>query len=140
MLADADEGQVQQVQGDEQEEFYTEGSQELLDARQDIARFSLRRARRKIEYQKAEHSIPLRTHVKHRNEIKEKLKEFGGDQTYSQIAADRPVSIVRFSPSGEYVAAGNWGGSVKLMDVPNLTTQREARICWMRDRMSRDSR
>lgn len=109
---------------DNQEEFYTEGSQELLDARQDIARFSLRRARRKIEYQKAEHSIPLRTHVKHRNEIKEKIKGYGGDQTYSQIAADRPVSIVRFSPNGEYVAAGNWVGSVKLMDVPNLTTQR----------------
>lgn len=109
-------------QDKDQEEFYTEGSEELLRARQDMARFSLRRAKRKLLYQKQEHSIPLRTHVKHRNEIKEKLRGF--DLFGSQIAAERPVSISRFSPSGEYVAAGNWAGSIKLLDVPNLETQK----------------
>lgn len=109
-------------QDQDQEEFYTEGSQELLHARQDMTRFSLRRARRKMEFQKLEHGIPLRTHVKHRNEIKEKLKGF--DLFGSQIAAERPVSICRFAPNGETLAAGNWGGSIRLMDVPNLETQK----------------
>lgn len=120
VLGDAGADQDGQVQ--EQEEFYTEGSHALLEARQDIARFSLRRARRRIEAQKLEHSIPLRTHVNHRNEIKERLRGF--DLFSSQIAAERPVSICRFSPNGEYLAAGNWGGSVKLLDVPNLETQK----------------
>lgn len=105
-------------QGNEQEEFYTVGSDALLAARQDIARYSLPRARRKTVFQKLESTIPLRTHVKHRNEIKERLKGF--DLYGSQIAGDRPVSIVRFAPDGKTVASGNWAGGVKLLDVPNL--------------------
>lgn len=102
----------------DEEEFYTEGSDELLKARQDITQYSLRRAPQKLDFQKAESKIPLRTQVKHRNEIKDRLK--GIDLFASQVAADRPVSVTRFSPSGTLVAAGNWGGSIKLLDVPNL--------------------
>ncbi len=102
----------------DQEEFYTEGTAELLRARQEIARYSLRRAQHKIAFQKMEVSIPLRTHVRQRTEIKDRLKGF--NLYGSQVAADRPVSISRFSPNGEMIAAGNWGGSVKLLDVPKL--------------------
>jgi len=109
----------------DQEEFYTEGTDQLVQARQDIARFSLRRAQHKIAFQKIESTIPLRTHVKHRNEIKEKLKTF--DLFGSQVAADRPVSIARFSPNGELVATGNWGGTIKLLDVPNLDEKKTYR-------------
>jgi U4/U6 small nuclear ribonucleoprotein PRP4 len=38
----------------------------------------------------------------------------------SQIASDRPVSTVRFSPSGDRIAVGTWSGTVKILDVPNL--------------------
>ncbi|OJD29275.1 serine threonine-protein kinase prp4 [Diplodia corticola] len=100
------------------EEFYTEGLEELLEARRDIARYSLPRAQTRIAYQKMESTIPLRTHVKHRKAVKERLQGF--DLFGSQIAGDRPVSMARFSPSGEMIVAGNWGGSIKLLDVPNL--------------------
>ncbi|KMQ48380.1 pre-mRNA splicing factor [Trichophyton rubrum] len=103
---------------DQEEEFYTEGSQDLLQARREIARYSIPRAKARVERQKAESTIPLRTHVKHRKAIREKLGHF---ELYgSQIAGDRPVSITRFSPNGEIVAAGNWSGGVKLLTVPNL--------------------
>ncbi|KAI1650341.1 WD40 repeat-like protein [Daldinia loculata] len=105
-------------QEDQEEEFYTTGSDELLRARQDIARFSLPRAKQRLSFQKQEASIPLRTHVKFRKEIKERLQAF--ELQGSQTAGDRNVSMTRISPNGELVAAGNWGGSIKLIGIPTL--------------------
>lgn len=103
---------------DQEEEFYTEGIPDLLKARQDIARYSLPRAKQRIAKQKEESTIPLRTHVKNRKSVKEKLQGF---ELYgTQLAGERPVSIVRFAPNGEVVAAGNWSGGIKLLNVPNL--------------------
>ena len=114
-MADAE---TEDMQGEAEEEFYTEGVPELLEARQEIARYSLPRAAARIRFQKLENSIPLRTHVKHRKTIKENLAQI--DLFGSQIAADRPVSIVRFAPNGQFAAAGNWAGGIKLITVPNL--------------------
>ncbi|KAF2085668.1 U4/U6 small nuclear ribonucleoprotein [Saccharata proteae CBS 121410] len=111
--------------GETEEEFYTNGIQELLEARKDIARYSLPRTGHRLAYQKMEAKIPLRTHVKHRKAIKERLEGF--DLYGSQIAGDRPVSIARFSPNGETIAAGNWGGGIKLLDVPNLEEKKVLR-------------
>lgn len=119
--AEPDDG----AQAEQEEEFYTEGMQELLQARKAIARYSLPRARDRIARQKAEASIPLRTHIKHRKAIKERLQGF--DLFGTQIAGDRPVSIARFSPNGEIIAAGNWGGGLKLLDVPNLEEKKVLR-------------
>jgi len=105
-------------EGEAQEEFYTVGSGALLDARKDIARYSLPRAKARVARLKEESTIPLRTHVKHRKAVKEKLEGF--DLFGSQIAGDRPVSICRFSPDGQTIAAGNWAGGIKLLTVPNL--------------------
>ena len=111
--------------GDQDEEFYTEGITELLQARRDIARYSLPRARSRVAGQKVDSAIPLRSHIKHRKAVKERLQGF--DLFGTQIAGDRPVSVARFSPNGEIVAAGNWGGGVKLLDVPNLDEKRVLR-------------
>lgn len=115
------DGQTPGADEDEQdadEEFYTEGIPGLLRARQELARYSLPRAKTRVAFQKLEHSIPLRTHVASRKAIKERLSGF---ELYgSQIAAERPISITRFSPNGSILAAGNWGGSIRLLDVPNL--------------------
>ncbi|KAF2836503.1 WD40 repeat-like protein [Patellaria atrata CBS 101060] len=112
-------------EGEAEEEFYTEGTQELLLARQYIARYSLPRARDRLAFQKIESRIPLKTHVDHRSEIKERLSGF--ELVGSEIAAERPVSIARFSPNARYIAAGNWGGGIRLMDVPNLETKHTLR-------------
>lgn len=112
--ADAEEAEADAAQ----EEFYTEGSDDLLEARKAIARYSLPRAKTRVARLKEESTIPLRTHIKHRKAIKEKLQGF--DLYGSQIAGDRPVSICRFAPDGQTVAAGNWGGGIRLLTVPNL--------------------
>ena len=104
--------------GDQEEEFYTEGLPDLLDARKKIAKYSIPRAKARIARQREDSTILLRTQVKHRKAIKEKLQGF--ELFGSQIAGERPVSIARFAPNGEMVAAGNWGGGIKLLDVPNL--------------------
>ena len=120
-MADA-AGETEQKGGEAEEEFYTTGLGEMLQARKEIARYSLPRAKHRIAYQKLESSIPLRTHVKHRKALKEKL---GGFELYgSQIAGDRPVSLARFAPDGQSVAVGTWGGSLKLLSVPDLEEKR----------------
>lgn len=113
-----DSGPGAEGQGEPEEEFYTEGIAELLEARRNIARYSLPRAKARIARQREEATIPLRTHIKHRKHIKERLAGF--DLFGTQIAGERPVSITRFSPSGEIIAAGNWSGGIKLLDVPSL--------------------
>ncbi|KAL9119763.1 MAG: hypothetical protein Q9187_003677, partial [Circinaria calcarea] len=131
------DGGVEESQHEQEEEFYSAGIQELLEARKIIARYSLPRAKVRIASQKAESSIPLRTHIKHRKATKDRLQMF--DLVGTQIAGDRPVSIARFSPDGQTIAAGNWGGGVKLLDVPNLDTKKTLRghtdrvggISWM---------
>ncbi|TKA71045.1 hypothetical protein B0A55_06323 [Friedmanniomyces simplex] len=119
-MRDADE---EAGEGDDEEEgeFYTQGSDALLEARKDMARYTLPRAKQRIAHQRLESAIPVQTHVRHRKAIKERL---GGFELFgSQIASERPMSIVRFAPNGETVACGDWAGSVKLLDVPNLETK-----------------
>ena len=111
--------------GEQEEEFYTEGLAELLAARKAIARYSLPRAKDRVISQKLESAIPLRTHIKHRKALKDRLQNF--DLFGTQIAGERPISLVRFSPNGEIIAAGNWGGGVKLLDVPNLDAKKTLR-------------
>lgn len=113
-------------EGDEQdEEFYTEGVDGLIEARRKIAQFSLPRARARVALQQREATIPLRTHIKHRKAIKEQLQGF--ELFGSQIAGERPVSVARFAPDGETLAAGNWGGGIKLLSVPNLEEKKTLR-------------
>ncbi|KAK4673133.1 hypothetical protein QC763_109120 [Podospora pseudopauciseta] len=110
---------------EQEEEFYSRGTQELLDARIEIAKFTIPRAKRRVEFQKKEATIPLRTHVKFRKEIKERLQTF--ELQASQTAGDRHVSMTRFSPDGQMIATGNWGGQVKLIDIPTLEHRKTLR-------------
>ncbi|KAF2151294.1 U4/U6 small nuclear ribonucleoprotein [Myriangium duriaei CBS 260.36] len=103
---------------DSNQEFYTAGTIELAEARKAIAQFSLPRAQRRIQYQRLESGIPLNRHVEHRNTVRDRLAGF--ELFGSQIAGDRPVGMVRFAPDGQTVAAGNWGGSIRLLGVPDL--------------------
>jgi U4/U6 small nuclear ribonucleoprotein PRP4 len=128
---DAEDDDVQmedaneQNENEQEEEFYTKGIQELLGARKDIARYSLPRAKRRLASQKLESEIPLRTHVKFRKALKERLQGF--ELQGSQTTGERPISMTRFSPSGELIAAGNWGGGINLLDVPNLNKKKTLR-------------
>ncbi|KAK4116280.1 WD40 repeat-like protein [Canariomyces notabilis] len=137
-MKDAEKSEEEEAE-EQEEEFYSKGTDELLQARIDIAHYSIPRAKRRIEFQKKEASIPLRTHVKFRKEIKERLQTY--ELQGSQAAGDRHVSMTRISPNGKMVATGNWGGQVKLIDIPSLEQRRLLRghtnkisgIAWMPD-------
>ena len=105
-----------------EEEFYSEGIPDLLEARKWIAKYSIPRAKERVASQKAESSIQLRIHSKHRKAIKDRLQLY--ELAGSQIAGSRPVSLARFAPNGEILAAGNWGGGIEILDVPNLNKQK----------------
>lgn len=103
---------------EEDEEFYTPGGTELLHARREIAKFSLERARFRLERQRAESALPTLRHVKFRHAINDRLKNF--TQYGTQSGFTRPVSAVRFSPNCQYLATGDWSGIVRLFSCPDL--------------------
>lgn len=109
----------EEAEDDDTQEFYTEGTAELADARRQIARYSLPRAQKRIQAQKLESEIPLQKHVTHRAHVRDHLLQF--DNQGAQIAGERPVGMVRFAPDGKTIASGNWGGSIRLLNVPDLT-------------------
>lgn len=114
-MEDAPEAEAEE----QEEEFYSRGGEQLLKARINIAEFSLPRAKQRVAFQKQEATIPLRTQVKFRKQIKERLQAF--ELQGSQTVGERHISMTRISPNGELVAVGNWGGQVKLVEIPNLT-------------------
>ncbi|KAL8387723.1 hypothetical protein RB595_009714 [Gaeumannomyces hyphopodioides] len=123
-MEDADDAASDDAE-EREEEFYTRGEPELLEARKDIGRYSLPRAKQRLAFQKQESGIVQRTHVRFRKQIKDKLQGF--ELQGSQTAGQRHLSITRISPNGEFVAAGNWGGSVKLFTIPDLQETRTFR-------------
>jgi U4/U6 small nuclear ribonucleoprotein PRP4 len=127
--AGSEDGDVQMQEANEggadgEEEFYTQGTALLLDVRRDIAKYSLPRAKERVAFQRREATIPLKTHVEFRSKIKDHLKGF---ELYGSQTSDRPVSIVRFSPNGQYIAYGNWAGHVRLLEVPSLEQKKAYR-------------
>ncbi|CAG9971364.1 unnamed protein product [Clonostachys byssicola] len=122
---DMDDAPDDEQEEEQEEEFYSRGGPDLLQARIKLAQYSLPRTKKKIQYQKEESSIPLRTHVKFRKHIKERLQAF--ELQGSQTVGERHISMVRMAPNGEHVAVGNWGGQIKLVEVPNLTEKMSLR-------------
>ena len=126
-----------QDEEEEEDEFYTPGEPELLEARKYMAKFSLDRARKRLEIQRRQASVPLIRHVKHRRQINEQLHKFGAFGTQSGFS--RPVSATKFSPDSQYVAAGDWSGQIKVFAIPSLEESIEFQgghtgkiggICW----------
>lgn len=109
--------------GGGEEEYYTPGSEELLQTRRRIAQFSLPRARERVARQKKEAQTPLSKLISHRKTQNARLRTYLSQG--SQIAADRPVSIARFSPDSRVIATGSWAGDLRLFDATDLTETRK---------------
>ncbi|GFZ49087.1 Uncharacterized WD repeat-containing protein [Saitozyma sp. JCM 24511] len=110
---------------EEEGEFYTEGSDALLEARRRLARYSLSRAKTRIARQRIEVNLPLGKIVNARKELFSELKTFSN--LGSQFGDDRPLSTIRFSPNGKLILTTSWTGDAKLWDMPNLNAVRTLR-------------
>ncbi|KKY38348.1 putative u4 u6 small nuclear ribonucleoprotein prp4 [Diaporthe ampelina] len=108
---------------EQEEEYYTRGNDELLQSRVEIAKYSLLRAKRRVQFQRQEAKIPLRTHVKHRKQIREQLQDFElqssqvGGQRYLSVPGGPKVNKIGFHPSGRYLATACEDTTWKLYDI-----------------------
>lgn len=101
------------------EVFYTEGSEELKEARVWISRDSLARAERRLEAERervrAECANVGADDLRHAR-LSTRLK--GVQNQLSNFGDDRPISFVSFAPGSQVVATGSWSATVKLWSVP----------------------
>ncbi|WWD22000.1 hypothetical protein CI109_106488 [Kwoniella shandongensis] len=112
--SDSDESSEEEDEG----EFYTEGTDSLLEARRKLAGYSLAKARSRIARQRVEVGLPLSKIVNLRKELYQNLKTF--NNLGSQFGDDRPLSTIRFSPNSKLILTTSWTGDSKLWDLPNL--------------------
>ncbi|EPQ27010.1 uncharacterized protein PFL1_05294 [Pseudozyma flocculosa PF-1] len=104
---------------EKEEEFFTQGSQRLVDSRRTIAAYSLKRAKQRIAQQRLDANVPLTKLVALRKRTFEPIKQF--TNLGSQIGGDRPISMTRFSPDASLLATGSWSGSLKLWNIPSAS-------------------
>ncbi|SCU91169.1 LAMI_0E04984g1_1 [Lachancea mirantina] len=118
------ETSISEDDGDDEEEFYTPGSYDLVEARRFMIKFSIARARKRLENQRLMYKTLPQTIILHRRQIYEKLQHFRLNA--SQVASSRPVSVVRVAPTGNLVACASWGGEIKLLDSETLQITTES--------------
>lgn len=106
--------------------FYTEGPTELRGARLQIARYSIARAKSRVDGERrkreAEESEDMSVQPRAKapalgeqdlgNELRERVVKF--DVAASHIGDDRPVSSIAVSPAGDTIAIGGFSGLIKL--------------------------
>jgi U4/U6 small nuclear ribonucleoprotein PRP4 len=112
---------VLQQQEVRNELFYTEGSEELKDARARVAQFSLRRAAQRIRAAKRRHDDE-ESRAEAATDLSCVLDEASRlSQQCSEVGDDRPISGCRFSPDGSSLAVCGWGGVVSLFTAAGCT-------------------
>ncbi|PIA15239.1 putative pre-mRNA splicing factor [Coemansia reversa NRRL 1564] len=110
---------------DEQEEFYTEASGSLLQARQTIARFSLSRAQCRIKRQRDDSKVDLARIRRLRQDLTKSLTSY--TIAGSQIGDARPMSRVIFTRDSQRLLTSAWSGTIKLWDIPGCNMLRSYR-------------
>ena len=111
---------------EEDEDFYTPGSQELYDIRKTILHKSLEKAAFRVSKQREAYFkqdfIKL---LKHRRLVNKKLEKFElfGSQVIPHSA--RAISKVRFSADSSLIACGTWDGLVSIIGADDLESKFE---------------
>ena len=100
-----------------EEEFFTPGSEALQQTRAWLAKYSLPRARRRLQAQRRNADVPSTQWKGDRKLLYTGLKKTSIIDT--QVGADRPLSTCAFAPNDESLATGGWDGSLVAWRVPN---------------------
>ncbi|KAL6649945.1 hypothetical protein ACP70R_014169 [Stipagrostis hirtigluma subsp. patula] len=110
--AEEDEEQIQYP-------FFTEGTQELLNARVDIAMYSLPRAKARIERAKRRHDDPDEDPDAEADLVVKQAGDFVLE--CSEIGDDRPLTGCSFSRDASMLATSSWSGMIKVWSMPQVT-------------------
>jgi U4/U6 small nuclear ribonucleoprotein PRP4 len=124
----------EEEEDEDEGEYYTPGDESLLEARKDIARYSLDKAKKRHARQKIEATVPLPQIIRYRKRLSTQLKTYSA--LLSELGGLRAVSSVRFSPvspdqsdlsDSQYLLTSNWSGGIQLFSLPDLKSEREYR-------------
>ncbi|KAL2650742.1 hypothetical protein R1flu_018870 [Riccia fluitans] len=108
--------EVQEPEVSQLEIFYTEGSEELREARMEILKFSLPRSAMRIHRAKRKREDPDEDEDKETDEILHAMAQTSME--CSEIGDERPLSACALSPDGFLLATSSWSGHTKLWEVP----------------------
>jgi len=112
----ADEEKIREAREHDETTWYHEGPAALKAAREWLARYSIPRARARIERLKAEEGASESTKMARNQEVQRRTKVL--DLQASQLADTRPVAWCQFSPDSKMMVTASWSGLVKLWSVP----------------------
>ncbi|RKO87877.1 WD40-repeat-containing domain protein [Blyttiomyces helicus] len=117
VLESESEEESEEDEEEKEEEFFSYGSEELLDARKWTADFSLVRAKSRVDAQKAELEIPFPQRKKIRHEWFSNTFETRS----MQYGDERPIGSISFAPNSRLLATASFSGSIKLWSSPECT-------------------
>ncbi|KAL4445403.1 hypothetical protein ABPG77_011228 [Micractinium sp. CCAP 211/92] len=101
--------------------FYTEGSDALRAAREELAQFSLRRAALRLAAARRAQSDPDESPAAVAAEAERQLRTLANQA--SELGDERPIVGCAFSPDGSQLATGAWSGTVKVWAMPSMAKQ-----------------
>ncbi|KAG2441873.1 hypothetical protein HXX76_003480 [Chlamydomonas incerta] len=102
----------------QKEKFYTEGPEELRTARMAIARYSLLRAKARLQGAKRRREDPQELEAASCLYSSAVSSARSVVQQCSELGDTRPISHCAFSPDGTSLAACGWGGTLSVWSVP----------------------
>jgi U4/U6 small nuclear ribonucleoprotein PRP4 len=94
--------------------FFTKGTTELLQARVDIARYSLPRAKARVDSAK----LRLGEAGENPDHVLTQAREFVLES--SEIGDDRPLTGCSFSRDASKLATSSWSGVIKVWSMPQI--------------------
>lgn len=97
--------------------WYHEGSKGLKAARLWIARYSIPKAKARLQKAREDKNIPESQKNAKQQELYKKLRSI--NINCSQIGDTRPISFCQFSPNSKMLATASWSGLCKLWSVPD---------------------
>ncbi|KAI5083086.1 hypothetical protein GOP47_0002829 [Adiantum capillus-veneris] len=98
--------------------FFTEGSNELLQARIELMKYSLSRAASRISRMKLKRENPDEDEDAELDYVLQRMSQIS--MNCSQIGDDRPLSGCAFSPDGAILATSGWSGATKIWNVETM--------------------
>eukprot|EP01036_Dinobryon_divergens_P037566 gene37566-49166_t len=113
-------GKPTATQGAQKEVFYSPASETLIAARKSIAEFSCNRSTERIIATKRIRASESLQTEEDRTAAALYMNTKDIELDSSQFADDRPLTAVRFAPTGNVLASGSLTGMVKLWDYKSL--------------------
>lgn len=111
-----EEENEEESEEESEDEFYTPGTEELLQTRKNILKYSVPKASERIENQimaaKAENSAQT---LRHRHSIAQYMELMELDASYTMKGNTRALAVGRFNCDSSMIACSSWDGGISVV-------------------------